>query len=788
MRYQGPRGALRPPMNEYAKPRVVVAGVGAITSHGVGADALWHNVRSGRVAIRQVRSLPMDGYRTRLGGEVRDRVVPERDYRRPPDWREPAIDFAMTAAEEAMERAAAVLAGVDPARAGVVVGTCNAGLVSARRWYAERIAGGDPDPRLLALVTPQAIAEALAGAFGLGGPALSINTACAAGANAIGQAADLVRDGHVDAILAGGADAVSDVLFSGFNSLESLSPDPAAPYCRHRRGLSLGEGAGMLVLVREDLARAAGAEILAEIAGYGISAAGYHPTAPHPDGRGAARAIRAALDAAGVPAAAVGYVNTHGTGTKKNDPAETRATRRGLGPAADGVAVSSTKSMIGHLLGAAGAVEAIVTVNALVNQVAPPTANVRETDPECDLDCVPEGPRPLRTDVALSNNFAFGGANASLVFTRAGSGTARPAAAAAAERVVITGLATLTPAGTGPAQVAEALAAGRPGLDDRDGLRVGFVTPDPADQLPRRERRRMDRLGVLSVVAAQSAVSDAGLAIDDASRDRIGAVVGTGVGPMESMETFAAPVMAEGAAAANPAVFPNTVYNAAGGQIAMRLGALGPASTVTTGHAAGAAALCYARDLLARDRADAVIVVAADALSETVIDAYRSLDLGFGLAEAGVALVLETESAARARGARVHGELLGYAVASDTGPDGRAAADGRGLERAMTLAAGRAGVPLADIATVWSSQAGCRHADRAEAAAIRRALGADAAVVAPKLTLGEPMGAGGALATALALTTWQRAPGPALVNSCSLGGTHVSLVLAPPSTAPTEEA
>ena len=774
-------------MNVNGNPRVVVAGVGAVTSHGVGADALWSNVRSGQVAIRQVRNLPMDGYRTRLGGEVRDRVVPRRDYRRPPGWREPAIDFALAAAEEAMERAAGVLARVDPARAGVVVGTCNAGLLSARRWYAERLAGGDPDPRLLALVTPQAIAEALAGAFALGGPALSINTACAAGANAIGQAADLVRDGHVDAILAGGTDAFSDVLFSGFNSLESLSPDPAAPYCRHRKGLSLGEGAGMLVLVREDIARAAGAEVLAEIAGYGISADGYHPTAPHPEGRGAARAIRAALDAAGVPAAAVGYVNTHGTGTRKNDPAETRATKRGLGPAAGGVAVSSTKSMIGHLLGAAGAVEAIVTVNALADQVAPPTANLRDTDPECDLDCIPEGPRPLRTEVALSNNFAFGGANASLVFTRAGSRAARPPARAA-ERVVVTGLATLTPAGASPAEVAEALASGRSGLQERDGLRVGFVTPDPAEQLPRRERRRMDRLGIFSVVAAKSAAADAGLAIDDASRDRIGVVVGTGVGPMESMETFAAPVMGEGPGAANPAVFPNTVYNAAGGQIAMHLGALGPASTVTAGHAAGAAALAYAHDLLLHGRADAVIAVAADTLTETVIDAYRSLDLGIALAEAGVALVLETATAARARGARASGEVLGYGVASDTGPEGRPAADGRGLERAMTLAAERAGVRLEDVSTAWSSQAGCRSADRAEAAAIRRTLGEDAGVVAPKLTLGEPMGAGGALAAALALTAWQRAPGPALVNSCSLGGTHVSLVLAPPSTAPTEEA
>ena len=807
--YQGSHAALCTPMTLDTRPQVaasasgaatfpraVIAGIGAVTAHGGTANELWDNVRAGQVAIRPVRGLCMDGYRTRLGGEVQDRRAPLHEYRRPPAWREPAIDFALRAAEEAIGTAGEVPLRVDPERFGVVVGTCNAGLVSARRWYAGVMRGERPDPRLLLLVTPQALAEALSAAFGLKGPTLSINTACAAGANAIGYAAELVRHGRADAVLAGGADALSDVLFSGFNALESLSPEPAAPYCRQRQGLSLGEGAGMLVITREDIAHAGGAQILAEVAGYGISADGYHPTAPHPEGIGAARAIQAALDDAGVPAAAVGYVNTHGTGTRKNDPAETRATKLALGDAARRAAVSSTKSMVGHLLGAAGAVEGIVTAKALAEQLAPPTANLRERDPECDLDCVPGRARPLQTGAALSNNFAFAGSNASIVLTQPGAGVARRPPPRL-ERAVVTGFATLTCAGSDPEVILDSLAAGRRSVEPVDGVLLGRVTPDPAQRLSRRERRRMDRLGIFAVTAAGEAVERAGLTVDEDNRERIGVVVGSGVGPMEAMEDFARPVMLEGAEAANPAVFPNTVYNAAGGQVAMHVGAVGPASTVTTGHAAGAAALCYAHDLIAHGRADAMLAVAVDTLTDTVIRAYGDLGLlagdrpaaphgsGFALAEAGVAVLLESETAARARGARVYGEILGHAVTADAIALGRVDRRGRGIERAMRLAVEHAGLVAEDIGTVWASTAGHSRADRGEAAAIQRTLGDRAGVEAPKLLLGEPMGAGGALAAALVMAGWRREaqPGrPVLVNSCSLGGTNVSLVLAPPST------
>jgi 3-oxoacyl-[acyl-carrier-protein] synthase II len=678
--------------------------------------------------------------------------------------------------------------GVDqiPAeRWGVVIGTCNAGLLAGREWYRRRLDGDQPDPRLVLLVSPQAFAEALSGAFGLKGPALSVNTACAASANAIGYASALIRSGQADAVLTGGSDALSDILVAGFNSLESLSPKPAAPYSFDRSGLSLGEGSGMMVLIRADLTEQLGAHVHAELLGYGLSADGYHPTAPHPEGRGAGRAIRAALEHSGIRPEEVDYINSHGTGTMKNDTAETAATKVGLGAeAAYGASVSSTKSMIGHLLGAAGAAEGIVTVKALEDQIVPPTANFTEPDPECDLDYTPNVARKRALDVAMSNNFAFGGANASVLFARAGRAVGPPAPGF--DRVVVTGLAALTPAGTDIDPLWEAFVAQRDCTVAENGVRIGRVDLNAGDFLSPKERKRVDRLGLFAVIGARLALADAGIELDDSNRTRVGTIVGTGLGPMESMEGFGAPVVTDGPAAANPAVFPNMVYNAAGGQVAMKIGALGSASTVTAGHAAGASAVCYGAALAGEDHADAVICIGADSLTDTVIDAYKGLGITkeMPLAEAGIAVVVERAMHAAARGAEPYAELAGFAITSDARGIGAVDPAGEGLERAMRGALANAGVEASEVVAVWASKSGLAVADAAEDAAIARVFGdTPPPVFEPKTVVGDPVGAGGPLNVAVALAGWRRGDdvhsprGPILVNSMSLGGTNFSVVL-----------
>jgi 3-oxoacyl-[acyl-carrier-protein] synthase II len=769
--------------------RIVVTGMGAINGQGTNLDEYWDGVRAGRVAIRKVEHLPMDGYRTKIGGEVRDEPNYEHDYLNPGGFHDRAIDFTMRAAEEAMDRCGIGVGAVPAERWGVVIGTCNAGLLAGEEWYRQRKEGKDPDPKLLLLVEPQAMSEAVSGAFGIKGPVLSVDTACAASANAIGYGAELIRLGHVDAVLAGGADAFSDILIAGFNSLESLSPEPAAPYSIDRQGLSLGEGAGMLVLMREDIAKEQGATVLAEVAGYGLSADGYHPTAPHPEGKGAARAIKTGLRMAGITPDQVDYVNSHGTGTAKNDTAETAATKAGLGEeAAYKVAVSSTKSMIGHLLGGAGAAEAIVTVQALQNQVAPPTANFTEPDPECDLDYVPNEAREMKIDVAVSNNFAFGGANASVTFLHPDVRDEGPPAVDV-DRVAITGIGALTTAGTDLDALWEAYSSGKDCTVAEDGARVGRVEFTPRDYLTPKEGKRVDRLGLFSIISSKLALEDAGVTVDDDNRERIGVILGTGVGPMESMEAFAAGVIEEGASGANPAVFPNTVYNAAGGQVAIKVGLLGSATTVTAGHAAGACSLSYGYDLAARDHADAIVCLGADALTDTVLEGYKELgvlgDGGLALAEAGVALLVERMGKASERGARVYAEVLGYGVTSDARGVGRIDPEGQGIERAMRIALERAGVEPDKVAAVWMAKTGLTAAGGAEDAAVGRVFGDDVPRMAPKLKLGEPMGAGPSLNAALALKGWQegdeeKSPrGPVVVNGTSLGGTNFSIVLAP---------
>ncbi|WP_051016932.1 beta-ketoacyl-[acyl-carrier-protein] synthase family protein [Nocardia cyriacigeorgica] len=775
--------------------RIVVAGIGAVTSQGRGADRMWQGFLDGHVAIDAVESLDLSGHSTTIGGEVR----PWRTEAARTESLDPAVQFALAAAAEAIDCARIrplddAGAAVPATRWGVAVGTCNGGLGTVEQtWLADRD-GNATDWQQYLMIQPQIIAEALSAEFGLRGPVLSVNTACAAGAHAIAHAVEMIRIGRADAMLVGGTDAFNATVFAGFHSLESLSPIPPAPYSKDRRGLSLGEGSGMLVLVEHSVAVAAGAPILAEVLGYGLSADGHHPTAPHPEGAGAARALSAAFTATGVTPADVSYVNGHGTGTPKNDSAESNAVRRAFGPAAEKIALTSVKSMIGHLLGAAGAVEGIATVLALRDQIAPPTAGFTGPDPKCGLDAVPNTARPLPMDVAMSNNFAFAGANATVVFGREGR-PASPVPEPPIDRVVITGLGIILPGGTTAGALFDTYRAGRSGDDNSTELALSTPVFDPAPFLSPKQRRRMDRLGVLAVASSRMALDDGRLDPDAFDSDRIGVIVGTGLGPVESLEEFTVPVLESGVTAANPAVFPNTVYNAAAGQVSMVLGVRGPTSTLTAAHAAGATALGVAHDLLRIGAADAALCPAVDTLSPYALRAYRRMPAfadapshGYRLAEGALTLLLERESVARSRGARILAVVAGYGNACDGLGIGRWDREGRGIERAMRGALDESGLAPGDVSAIWANAAGLPAVDDPERAAIARLTGGSGPrVETPKQILGEPVGAGAHLCAALAVHDPAGFDGPVLINSSSMGGTHACLVLTPDTHSSTSE-
>ena len=396
---------------------VLVTGLGAASPYGLGRRAFWDGLAAGRCAIGPITIFPTDGFRTRIAAEAPgDCIAPGASRRR-----SRADRLAIAAADEAIADAGLDRPALRPA--AVVVGGIGGGMLEAEEWFWRLVREGIDEPRrrrALRTILPTAHAEMLARRYGTTGPKETVVLACSSGGAAIGLAADLVRTGITPLALAGGVDALTQICFMGFNALKLLDPEPCRPFARDRRGMSLGEGAGFLVL--EDAGHAArrGAVPYAELAGYGLTTDAYHMTAPHPDAEGSVRAMVEALEQARVPAGAVGYVNAHGTGTVQNDRAEALALRKVFG--ADGVLVSANKSLIGHTMAAAGALEAIATVLTLVHELVPPTAHLADPDPEIPFDCVPNVARPARLSWAMSNSFGFGGQNVSLLFHRPADG------------------------------------------------------------------------------------------------------------------------------------------------------------------------------------------------------------------------------------------------------------------------------------------------------------------------------------------------------------------------------
>jgi 3-oxoacyl-[acyl-carrier-protein] synthase II len=401
------------------KARIAVTGLGIVCALGRDRHEVWSSALEGRRGFRRVESFDSAGCRADFAAEVRGGPA-RRGLPRTLARRASRTDlFCWMAASEAVEQAG--LHGAhDREPLGVAIGSSTGGMSEGERWCREGHARGfdrRPVSPILGLPT-SAPADLVARALGAAGPRLANMTACASGALAIGQAADLIRSGEAPAVVAGGADALCLMTFAGFSSLRLLDPRPCRPFDASRQGLSLGEGAGALVLERWDHALARGATPLAELLDYGSSCDAHHMTAPHPDGRGAAAAMSEALSRSGIAPRDIGHVNAHGTGTTFNDAAEARAMRSVFGDAlAARIPVTASKSMLGHVLGGAGALEAVLLVLSLMFRLAPPTPGYESGgDADAMLDIVTGAPRPLSSIHGMSNSFGFGGANCSLIF------------------------------------------------------------------------------------------------------------------------------------------------------------------------------------------------------------------------------------------------------------------------------------------------------------------------------------------------------------------------------------
>jgi 3-oxoacyl-[acyl-carrier-protein] synthase II len=402
--------------------RVVVTGLGAVNAVARSVTEFSAALRAGRCGIGPVTLFDTTDFRTHVGAEVRGFAAREAIPREFPIKRMSRSDcMAFAATLEALRDAGLFpLPGGLRAETGVVIGGGAGGMLECEPVYRDCLLGAERAPAFSAFsgFNCASSADRIASHLGLMGPKTTFMTACSSGATAVGFAGDLIRNRLAPVVVCGGTEPLCRVTYAAFNALQAVDPERCRPFDRNRRGLSLGEGAGILILESLAHARRRGARIHAELLGYGVSCDAHHMTAPEPEGAGAALAMRRALENAGVAAGQVDYVNAHGTGTPANDPMETRAIKAVFGERARAVPVSSTKSMIGHTLGAAGAIEAVVSVLAIRDRFIPPTIHHEEPDPQCDLDYVPGTARPADPHVVLSNSFAFGGNNTALVFGR----------------------------------------------------------------------------------------------------------------------------------------------------------------------------------------------------------------------------------------------------------------------------------------------------------------------------------------------------------------------------------
>lgn len=409
--------------------RVVVTGLGVTTPVGTGVEPFWANLLAGTPGIGLLTRFDPEQYTCRVAGEVQDldfaAYLDKKEQRR----LDRVIKFAVAAADMALEHAGLTNGAFDPERAGVVIGSGIGGIQQYEDNFEAFHTRGPMrvSPFLIPMLIPNMSSGIVSMRHNLQGPNSAVSTACATGTHAIGDAFRLVQRGDADVCLAGGTEApLTPYAFAGFCSMRALCTDhnddperASRPFDKSRSGFVMGEGAGLVVLETREHAEARGATMYAEVTGYGMSSDAHHFTAPAPGGAGAARAIRRALEVAGAAPESVDYINAHGTSTLLNDKAETEAIKTVFGEHARTVAVSSTKSHMGHLLGAAGGVEAAVCALALHHGIVPPTINYVEPDPECDLDYVPNTARKMPVRRALSNSFGFGGTNACLLFDAA---------------------------------------------------------------------------------------------------------------------------------------------------------------------------------------------------------------------------------------------------------------------------------------------------------------------------------------------------------------------------------
>lgn len=659
------------------KKRCVITGLGLVCPVGNNVEESWRNIQDGVSGIAKVTSVDTEGCYANLGGEVACDDLPAPQYDR-------SARLCIKAATEAI--ADAGFQGNAASEAGVIVGSCIGGAVSIDEYLMAQKEGKEDDSKISNMAA-SSIANNTAAYLGLNGVTANIVNACAAGTMSIAYACDLIRSGNGNVFLAGGTDPFSSLAFAGFHALHALSVESCSPL-NHSNGITLGEGSGILVVEEYEHAVARGAKIYCEVAGYGVNCDAYHITAPDPSGQGQMDVIRRALTSAEVNPADIAYINAHGTGTAKNDEAEFLS----LHTIFDGtnVSVSSTKSMTGHCLGAAGAVEAVFTVKAVSDDVLPPTIGYSEEDKQVlaekagELDFVANDSRKKEIPMAMSNSFAFGGTNASIIFAK----EAKEQEEVSKQKIYITGFGQVLSGDTDENSKVANVTLEMKDFTDR-GVKLGVF-------------RKLDKFSQLQLISGIDALNSAGITVSEENERRIGTIIGTSAGPVTEVSNFQKNICEKGATAGSAFTFPNTVYNAAGGHFSIFTKTKGYCATVANGTQAGLQSVAYACDVLEKGNEDIMLAAGTDEGSDMVTYFYKHSGINGDrtLGEGSSTIVLETGASAEKRQAHKYAEVAGYACTHSAGTE--TYTEAQAMKDAIMKALERAGKNAAEIDAVYA--------------------------------------------------------------------------------------
>lgn len=723
--------------------RCVVTGLGLICALGDGTDRCWSAAVNGVTGIREVKSVSTEGCYANKGAEVAEasEQLSSEDYDR-------SSLLCIKAAGEALADAGYTVTAENSDRIGVIVGNCVGGAASIDKYYTDEFKSGSAKASDILKMPASAIANNVARHFGLNGATANIVNACAAGTMSLSYACDLIRAGKADAFVAGGSDSFSSLAFAGFHALHALAADACSPFNKSN-GITLGEGAGILVIESYEHAAARGAKIYCEVLGSGVSSDAHHITAPRPDGQGQMSAIRRAVTNSGLDFTDIDYINAHGTGTAKNDEAEFLSLHT-LFDGNDHLSVSSTKSMTGHCLGAAGSIEAVLTVKSVCEDTVPPTIGYTQEDLETleekagDIDFVPNAKREKTVNYAVSNSFAFGGNNASIVFAKKPhdipDNTNR-------EKLYITGIGEL---------VGDTAEAGK-------GIRASISSDDYKEHgIKMAFYRKLDRFSQLQLISGMRALKDGGVTIDESNENDVGIIIGTADGPMTEIVGFQKAVVEGGTANGSAFSFPNTVYNAAGGYFSIFAGIKGYNVTVANSVQAGIQSICYAADVLHNGTENIMVASGTDENTDVDAELYGKLGLladtkpysadksGFVLGEGSVSLIIEKASSAEKRGAQKYAELAGCAMTHHAVDFGTVEGSQEALVRAIEQACADAGITPAEIDAVSGFADGHKSIDELELSAYKQVFGRDIPVFAVREDIGEARAAAGTMQAAYA--------------------------------------